>query len=126
MGLPSGSSVGSSESVLTLATGQSLRLLFQAGTLTFDHQAGTLSLVVQKDNRDSQSQIENVKQLSGGERSYATLSLLIALGECLECPFRIMDEFDVFMDVVSRKVPPLDALTHAHTRVPRAAPSSVP
>jgi len=69
-----------------------------------DHQAETLSLTVQKDNRDSQSQIDNVKLLSGGERSYATLALLVALGECLECPFLIMDEFDVFMDVVSRKI----------------------
>jgi structural maintenance of chromosomes protein 6 len=45
-----------------------------------------------------------VKLLSGGERSYATLSLLIALGEAVECPFRVMDEFDVFMDAISRKV----------------------
>ena len=60
-------------------------------------------MVVQKDNRDSQSQITDPKLLSGGERSYVTLSLLISLGECIECPFRVMDEFDVFMDAVSRK-----------------------
>ena len=76
----------------------------QCGELLLNHRERELNLVVQKDNRDSQSQIENVKLLSGGERSYATLSLLVALGEALECPFRIMDEFDVFMDVVSRKV----------------------
>jgi len=76
----------------------------QCGAITFDHKAKELHITVQKDNRDSQSQIENVKLLSGGERSYATLSLLVALGECLECPFRVMDEFDVFMDVVSRTV----------------------
>jgi len=76
----------------------------QSGELILDHKAETLSLTVQKDSRDSQSQIGNVKQLSGGERSYATLSLLVALGECVECPFRIMDEFDVFMDAVSRKI----------------------
>ena len=76
----------------------------QSGELLLDHKAETLSLTVQKDSRDSQSQIGNVKQLSGGERSYATLSLLVALGECVECPFRIMDEFDVFMDAVSRKI----------------------
>jgi chromosome segregation ATPase len=76
----------------------------QSGCIEFDHQAKELHITVQKDNRDSQSQIENVKLLSGGERSYATLSLLVALGNSLECPFRVMDEFDVFMDVVSRKV----------------------
>jgi chromosome segregation ATPase len=41
---------------------------------------------------------------SGGERSYTTLSLLLALGESLETPFRVMDEFDVFLDPLSRKI----------------------
>ena len=81
-----------------------LQLKGQSGTLDFNHAEGTLSLNVQKDNRDTQSQISNVKLLSGGERSYTTLALLLSLGDSLECPFRIMDEFDVFMDSVSRKV----------------------
>jgi structural maintenance of chromosomes protein 6 len=41
---------------------------------------------------------------SGGERSYTTMALLIALGETLETPFRILDEFDVFMDAETRKL----------------------
>jgi chromosome segregation ATPase len=45
-----------------------------------------------------------VKALSGGERSFATLSLLLAIGESLETPFRVMDEFDVFLDPVARKI----------------------
>ena len=75
-----------------------------AGALNFDHVAKTLSLTYQKDNADSSTQIENVQSLSGGERSFSTLAMLIALGETIECPFRVMDEFDVFMDQVSRKV----------------------
>mmetsp|Transcript_18594 Transcript_18594/g.22048 ORF Transcript_18594/g.22048 Transcript_18594/m.22048 type:complete len:485 (-) Transcript_18594:46-1500(-) len=76
----------------------------QCGRIDFSHRNMELYITVQNDNRDSQSQIENVKLLSGGERSFATLSLLISLGESVECPFRVIDEFDVFMDVVSRKV----------------------
>jgi chromosome segregation ATPase len=42
--------------------------------------------------------------LSGGERSFATLSLLLALGSNHDCPFRLMDEFDVFMDATNRNL----------------------
>jgi ubiquinone/menaquinone biosynthesis C-methylase UbiE len=51
-------------------------------------QAKTLHMIVQKDNTDESTQSNNVKELSGGERSFATLSLLLALGESIECPFR--------------------------------------
>ena len=72
--------------------------------MEFDHEEKQLNLIVQKDNTDEKSQTKDVKALSGGERSFATLSLLLAIGESLETPFRVMDEFDVFMDAVNRKV----------------------
>lgn len=75
-----------------------------SGQIEFDHEAKSLNLVVQKDNTDEMSQTKDVKALSGGERSFTTLSLLLALGENLETPFRVMDEFDVFLDPVSRKI----------------------
>mmetsp|Transcript_12762 Transcript_12762/g.27023 ORF Transcript_12762/g.27023 Transcript_12762/m.27023 type:complete len:1315 (-) Transcript_12762:148-4092(-) len=79
-----------------------------SGELKFDHgneeHSGTLNLCVQKDVADQCSQTNDVKALSGGERSFTTLSLLLALGENLETPFRVMDEFDVFLDPVSRKI----------------------
>lgn len=75
-----------------------------AGEVEFDHEAKQLNLIVQKSNTDAHSQTKDVKALSGGERSFATLSLLLAIGESLETPFRVMDEFDVFLDPVARKI----------------------
>jgi len=74
-----------------------------AGSVDFDHANRQLSLTVQKDANEA-SQTSDVKALSGGERSFTTLSLLLALGEQLETPFRVMDEFDVFLDAVARKI----------------------
>jgi DNA repair exonuclease SbcCD ATPase subunit len=45
---------------------------------------GRLNLIVQKDQNDQGSQTKDVKALSGGERSFTTLSLLLAIGESLE------------------------------------------
>ena len=81
-----------------------LNLKGSSGELDFRHKERTLQLVVQKDSADSNSQQKDVKALSGGERSFTTIALLLALGESLETPFRILDEFDVFLDPVTRKL----------------------
>ena len=47
--------------------------------MTLDHKDQTLHITWQKDNQDEASQCENVMNLSGGERSFTTLSLLLAI-----------------------------------------------
>ncbi|KAF4031100.1 RecF/RecN/SMC N terminal domain [Phytophthora infestans] len=75
-----------------------------AGKLRFRHDDQRLEIAVLQNEAGASraSQVTDMKELSGGERSYTQVSLLLALGESIECPFRVMDEFDVFMDAVNR------------------------
>ena len=70
------------------------------GGLDVDYTNRTLTMNVQMKNKT----VTNINGLSGGERSFTTLALTLAMGELSESPFRAMDEFDVFMDEVARKV----------------------
>jgi len=77
-----------------------------AGHIEFDHKEKTLDISVQLDKMrpPEESVSRDTKSLSGGERSYSTVALLLALWEAMETPFRAMDEFDVFMDAVNRRI----------------------
>ena len=44
------------------------------------------------------------KSLSGGEKSFSTICLLLALWEAMGCPIRCLDEFDVYMDAANRGI----------------------
>lgn len=48
----------------------SVNIKGSSGGVEFDHDDHTLDLIVQKDSRNDQSQQDDVKALSGGERSY--------------------------------------------------------
>jgi len=56
-----------------------------------------------KKKRDAKV-VSTTDSLSGGEKALTSLSLLLAIGEQLELPWRAMDEFDVFMDEQTRKL----------------------
>ncbi|GAU14644.1 hypothetical protein TSUD_97080 [Trifolium subterraneum] len=75
-----------------------------SGLIKVDYEDMTLSIEVQMPQDTSNRAVRDTRGLSGGERSFSTLCFALALHEMTEAPFRAMDEFDVFMDAVSRKI----------------------
>ena len=57
-----------------------------------------------------------MKTLSGGEKSYSTISLVLALWSQIHPPFRILDEFDVFMDSLNRRIALDQIISYAKVR----------
>ncbi|KAF9777990.1 P-loop containing nucleoside triphosphate hydrolase protein [Thelephora terrestris] len=77
------------------------------GKVLFDHTAQTLQLRVQTEEMAAtqvRAKDKDPKALSGGEKSFSTICLLLALWESIGCPIRCLDEFDVFMDAVNRRI----------------------
>ncbi|KAM0675892.1 Structural maintenance of chromosomes protein 6 [Gurleya vavrai] len=70
------------------------------GNLIFDHEKELLEIKVKLKN----NKIAGDKNtLSGGEKSYAGICLLLSLWPSVCCPVKILDEFDVYMDNLNRK-----------------------
>jgi len=76
------------------------------GQLTVDHEQEVVKIKVKvKGASDPNATwVTDLKQLSGGERSYTTVAFLLALGQWSESSFRCLDEFDVFMDAINRRI----------------------
>ncbi|KAL1995373.1 hypothetical protein VTN49DRAFT_1560 [Thermomyces lanuginosus] len=73
------------------------------GRLLADHDNKLLDLQVEPDiTKDSTGR--DAKTLSGGEKSFSQVCLLLALWEAMGSPIRCLDEFDVYMDSVNRKM----------------------
>lgn len=74
------------------------------GTLKFKHEQGRLSLSVKTDAALGSEGDKDPRSLSGGEKSYSTICLLLSLWDAIGSPIRCLDEYDVFMDAVNRRV----------------------
>jgi len=80
------------------------------GSLKFFHTNHQLVLKVQIEDQalvkasGNETYEKDPKSLSGGEKSFSTICLLLSLWETMGCPIRGLDEFDVFMDAVNRRI----------------------
>ncbi|OWM79445.1 hypothetical protein CDL15_Pgr022857 [Punica granatum] len=75
-----------------------------SGGIKISFKEKTLSVEVKMPQDASRDGVRDTRGLSGGERSFSTLCFSLALHGMTVAPFRAMDEFDVFMDAVSRKI----------------------
>ncbi|KAL8844334.1 MAG: hypothetical protein Q9176_001244 [Flavoplaca citrina] len=73
------------------------------GRLLANHKEKKLDLVVEPDPTKV-GRGREAKTLSGGEKSFSTICLLLSLWDAMGAPVRCLDEFDVFMDSVNREV----------------------
>ncbi|KAF9585666.1 Structural maintenance of chromosomes protein 6 [Lunasporangiospora selenospora] len=79
-----------------------------SGSLEFDHPSKELNITVEPEDQRSAktgvSRNKDPKSLSGGEKSFSTICLLLALWDSMASSIRCLDEFDVFMDAVNRRI----------------------
>ena len=72
------------------------------GQVLVDHASKLLDIKVEPDLARVSDAGRTTKTLSGGEKSFSTICLLLSIWEAMGSPIRCLDEFDVFMDNVNR------------------------
>jgi structural maintenance of chromosomes protein 6 len=72
------------------------------GNVQINHEEKLLNLSVEPDLTRKSDSGREAKTLSGGEKSFSTICLLLSIWEAMGSPIRCLDEFDVFMDNVNR------------------------
>lgn len=85
------------------------------GRLILDHENHTLEVQVEPDKTRKNAAARNTKTLSGGEKSFSSICLLLAIWEAMGSPLRCLDEFDVFMDNVNRAISTNMLVSCGHT-----------
>ncbi|KAK3689992.1 hypothetical protein B0T22DRAFT_536776 [Podospora appendiculata] len=89
------------------------------GKLLLDHERKALDLQVEPDKTEKKAAGRNTKTLSGGEKSFSSICLLLSIWEAMGSPLRCLDEFDVFMDNVNRAISTNMLITAARRSVNR-------
>lgn len=74
------------------------------GELLMNHSKRLLDLRIEPDVTERDPTGRDTKTLSGGEKSFSQICLLLAMWEAMGSPLRCLDEFDVFMDAVNRSL----------------------
>ncbi|KAM3421934.1 Structural maintenance of chromosomes protein 6 [Cercospora zeina] len=72
------------------------------GRVLLDHSEKKLDIHVEPDMTKASDSGRQAKTLSGGEKSFSTICLLLSIWEAMGSPIRCLDEFDVYMDSVNR------------------------
>ncbi|KAJ9604138.1 Structural maintenance of chromosomes protein 6 [Cladophialophora chaetospira] len=72
------------------------------GTLHIDHNKKIMDIAVEPDLTRRNGEGRSAKTLSGGEKSFSQICLLLSIWDAMGVPIRCLDEFDVFMDAVNR------------------------
>lgn len=74
------------------------------GRMLIDHRNRRLALNVEPDETRKASGGRETKTLSGGEKSFSSICMLLAIWEAMGSSIRCLDEFDVFMDNINRAI----------------------
>ena len=74
------------------------------GKIDLDHRARKVLIQIEPDETRKSSAGRNTKTLSGGEKSFSSICMLLSVWEAIGSPIRCLDEFDVFMDNVNRAI----------------------
>ncbi|KAK5995788.1 Structural maintenance of chromosomes 6-like protein [Cladobotryum mycophilum] len=74
------------------------------GKIDLDHRARKVNIQIEPDQTRKSAAGRNTKTLSGGEKSFSSICMLLSVWEAIGSPIRCLDEFDVFMDNVNRAI----------------------